>query len=131
MLNIGINPGNSSANEINLDKAKGETMTIQKGVPIILSLVCLIIIGTGQRSPASAVEDIQPDPKPQLNPEPLKEVMIFGASGTVGDGIFKALLMDKNVQKIQVVTRRLTCAISINLVQPHLIISDSYKPYDF
>ena len=54
------------------------------------------------------METIQPDPQPQLNPEPLKEVMIFGASGTVGDGIFKALLMDNNVQKIQVITRRLT-----------------------
>ena len=81
---------------------------IEKRVPIILFMACLIFTGAGDLTACLAVETIQPDPQPQLNPEPLKEVMIFGASGTVGDGIFKALLMDKNVQKIQVITRRLT-----------------------
>ena len=103
----------------------------EKRVPIILFMACLIFTGAGHLSACLAVETIQPDPQPQLNPEPLKEVIIFGASGTVGDGMFKALLLDKNVQKIHVITRRLTCAISINLVLSHLIISDSYKPYDF
>jgi len=68
----------------------------------------LILIGVGSLLSPSIAETIQPLTDPQLNQEPLKEVMIFGASGTVGDGILKAFLMDKNVQKIQVITRRLT-----------------------
>ena len=55
-------------------------------------------------------EDINPLPNPRLNIDPLREVMIFSASGTVVDGILKALLLEDNVEKIQVVTRRLTPA---------------------
>lgn len=100
-------------------------------VPIILGIACLVIIGAGYFSPSFSIETIQPNPEPVLNPESLKEVMIFGASGTLGDGMLKALLMDKNIHKIQVITRRLTCRISINPVQPHLINLDSYKPSDY
>jgi len=75
---------------------------------VIIGIACLIFIGTGSLFITSIAETVQPLADPQLNKEPLKEVMIFGANGTVGDGILKALLQDKNVQKIQVIKRRLT-----------------------
>ena len=54
------------------------------------------------------MRDIHPRPDPKLDKGSLAEVMIFGASGTVGDGILKTLLLDENVKNIQVITRRLT-----------------------
>jgi hypothetical protein len=70
-------------------------MVNKKRVLIILCAVCLFFTGAGYLPTCSSVEDIQPDPEPQLNQESLKEVMIFGASGTLGDGMLNALLMDK------------------------------------
>jgi len=86
-------------------------MRKKKIVLILLGIACLTLIGAGYLLSSSSVKTSQPLPEPQLNQDSLKEVMIFGASGTVGDGILKALLMDKNVQRIQVITRRLTPGI--------------------
>ena len=41
-------------------------------------------------------------------PAPYDTVAIFGASGTAGDGILKAVLADPDINKIHVVTRRAT-----------------------
>ena len=41
-------------------------------------------------------------------PEPHATVVIFGASGTAGDGILKAALADPNIRTIHVITRRVT-----------------------
>jgi hypothetical protein len=41
-------------------------------------------------------------------PARYETVAIFGASGTAGDGILKAALADRNINKIHVVTRRAT-----------------------
>ena len=91
-------------------------------VLIILSIACLLLIGTSYLLSRSSVKALHPFSKPQLNQDLLKEVMIFGASGTVGDGFLKALLLDKNVQKIQVITRRLTAELmhdgTIQLIFP-------------
>jgi len=69
-------------------------MSKNKRLLIILGIECLLIIGTGSLLSRSIAKTIQPLADPQLNQEALKEVMLFGASGTVGDGILKALLMD-------------------------------------
>lgn len=37
-----------------------------------------------------------------------RDIAIFGASGTAGDGIFKAALADPNIRTVQVITRRST-----------------------
>jgi hypothetical protein len=87
-------------------------MSKKKIALIIIGIAGLLFIGAVYLISRPGVKDIQPLSKPQLNQDQLKEVMIFGASGTVGDGILKALLMDKNVQKIQVITRRLTPRIT-------------------
>jgi len=44
-------------------------------------------------------------------PASLETVAIFGASGTAGDGILKALLANPDVSKIHVITRRTTARI--------------------
>jgi hypothetical protein len=77
------------------------------------------------------VEDIQPLSNPQLNQDPFKEVMIFGASGTVGDGILKALLADKNVERIQVITRRLTPRIHEGGAMGKVIVTKHMNYMDY
>jgi hypothetical protein len=113
------------------DKAQCRKMMNKKKVLTILSMACLFFIGAGQLSICSSVETILPQPEPQLNQEPLKEVMIFGASGTVGDGMLKALLMDKNVQKIQVITRRLTPRIEEGVKQGKVIVTKHMNYMDY
>ena len=98
-------------------------MSKKKIVLIIFGIACLLFIGAIYSISRSSVVDIQPLSTPQLNQDPLKEVMIFGASGTVGDGILKALLMDKNVQKIQVITRRLTPRINEGVKMGKVIVT--------
>ena len=56
----------------------------------------------------SSVENITPASTPKLKPDLVREVMLFGGTGTIGDGILKALLADKRVSKVYVVTRRET-----------------------
>ena len=47
----------------------------------------------------------------------LQSVVIFGASGTTGDGILKASLADTGIEKIHVITRRLTPRIEEGVAQ--------------
>jgi hypothetical protein len=94
-------------------------------------MACLIITGAGYLPACLAVETIEPDPQPQLDTEPLKEVMIFGASGTVGDGLFKALLMDNNVQKIHVITRRLTPRIEEGVKMGKVVVTKHMNYMDY
>lgn len=43
-----------------------------------------------------------------LNTERVRTIAVFGATGTIGDGLLKAAMNDLDVQKIHVVTRRLS-----------------------
>ncbi len=98
-------------------------MSKKKIVLIIFGITCLIFLGAVYLLSRPGVKDIKPLSEPRLNQEPLNEVMIFGASGTVGDGILKALLLDKNVQKIQVITRRLTPRIEGGVKMGEVIVT--------
>ena len=100
-------------------------------VLVIGGIACLILIGTGTLLSRSSAKTFQPLADPQLNQEPLKEVMIFGASGTVGNGILKALLMDKNVQKIHVITRRLTARIEEGAKMGKVIVTKHMNYLDY
>ena len=91
----------------------------------------MITIVTGSLLSPSIAETIQPLADPQLNKQALKEVMIFGASGTVGDGILKALIMDKNVQKIQVITRRLTPRIEEGVKMGKVVVTRHMNYLDY
>jgi len=45
---------------------------------------------------------------PEASPTQPATIAIFGASGTAGDGILKAAMADPDIEKIHVITRRLT-----------------------
>jgi hypothetical protein len=106
-------------------------MSKKKIVLTILGIAGLLLMGAGYLLSRSSVEDLRPFPNPLLNQDPLKEVMIFGASGTVGDGILKALLMDKNVQKIQVITRRLTPRINEGVKMGKVMVTQHMNYLDY
>ena len=106
-------------------------MSKKKIVLLIFGIACLLFIGAAYSISRSSVEDIQPILTPQLSQDPLKEVMIFGASGTVGDGILKALIMDKKVQKIQVITRRLTPRIEEGVEMGKVIVTRHMNYLDY
>ena len=51
---------------------------------------------------------LEPATPAQLQPDANQVVMVFGASGSVGDGMLKAAIEDPDVEKVYVVTRRTT-----------------------
>jgi hypothetical protein len=51
---------------------------------------------------------ITPDPTAQRNDAANQVVMVFGATGSVGDGLLKAAMQDPQVETIYAVTRRLS-----------------------
>lgn len=106
-------------------------MSKKKVILILFGIVCLLFIGSVYLISRPSVKTLQPLATPQLNQDPLKEVMIFGASGTVGDGILKALLMDKNVQRIHVITRRLTPRISAGVDLGKVIVTKHMDYLDY
>ena len=97
----------------------------------IAGITCLMLVATVSLFSPAIAETITPLANPQLNKEPLKEVMIFGATGTVGDGIFKALLLDKNVQKIHVITRRLTPRIEEVVAMGKVVVTKHMNYLDY
>jgi hypothetical protein len=58
-------------------------------------------------------------------------IAIFGASGTAGDGILKAALASPDIQKIQVITRRMTPRIEKGVAggKVHVILHQDYLDY--
>lgn len=56
-------------------------------------------------------------------PRSYESVVIFGASGTAGDGILKAALADPDIRKIHVVTRRMTPRIDAGVASGKVIAS--------
>ena len=63
--------------------------------------------------------ELSPSPAPS---QPL-EIAIFGASGTAGDGILKAALASAAIQKIHVVTRRVTPRIQQGIDSGKVVMS--------
>ena len=49
---------------------------------------------------------IDPDTDPARDPNANRVVMVFGATGSAGDGLLKAAVEDQDVEKIYVITRR-------------------------
>ncbi|MDJ0657092.1 MAG: NmrA family NAD(P)-binding protein [Xanthomonadales bacterium] len=62
-----------------------------------LIYVVLLVINTGHEFPMNTQD---------LNTERHQTIAVFGATGTIGDGILKAAMNDPHVNKIHVVTRR-------------------------
>jgi hypothetical protein len=51
---------------------------------------------------------LSPDSAAARNENANRVVMVFGATGSVGDGLLKAAVQDPNVEKVYVITRRTT-----------------------
>ena len=64
---------------------------------LVLAYVALLLANKGHELPMQSQES---------NPEHIRTIAVFGATGTIGDGLLKAAIDDSNVQKIHVVTRR-------------------------
>ena len=61
----------------------------------------------------------------------LDEVAIFGASGTAGDGILKALLADPDVGTIHVITRRATPRIDQGVTSGKVVMTEHMDYLDY
>lgn len=66
----------------------------------LLLIVCFDIWG------ALTLGSISPALAPERDKDANNVVMVFGATGSVGDGLLKAAMEDTNVRKVYVITRR-------------------------
>ena len=73
-----------------------KVLTIIAGV-LVLSYAALFLINKGHELPMQT-QDLDSDRN--------RTVAIFGATGTIGDGLLKAAINDPSVEKIHVMTRR-------------------------
>ena len=81
-------------------------MKIIKTLALILILgLALLIIGMNIWG-ALTLGSIEPSKTPELDGNANKVVMVFGATGSVGDGLLKAAIEDSEVEKVYVITRR-------------------------
>lgn len=69
-------------------------------VGLLLMIVAFDIWG------ALTLGSLTPAQNPQLQEDANKVVMVFGATGSVGDGLLKAAVEDPDVEKVYVVARR-------------------------
>lgn len=77
---------------------------------LLLILIVLNVWG------ALALGKIKPDPNAERVASANRVVMVFGATGSVGDGLLKAAIQDPSVEKIYVVTRRTSPRIEAGVV---------------
>lgn len=71
------------------------------------TLFLLLLIGFNLWGMAT-LGKYSPDPDAYRNPTANRVVMVFGATGSVGDGLLKAAMIDDSVEKIYAITRRLS-----------------------
>ncbi|PLW71003.1 hypothetical protein C0039_00740 [Pseudohalioglobus lutimaris] len=79
-----------------------------KRVLQVLVAGCAIIIVGFNLWGAVTLGVLTPDPDAYLDPAANRVVMVFGASGSVGDGLLKAAMEDPDVEEIYALTRRLS-----------------------
>lgn len=89
---------------------------------ILLLYIALLLIRIGDETPMKARD---------LNTERHKTVAIFGATGTIGDGLLKAAMNDSNVDNIRVFTRRPSARIEdgVSSGKVEMIIHKDYLDY--
>lgn len=77
-------------------------------IRIILTLLSavLLIIAALDLWGYFTLGTLSPESEPVRDPDANRVVMVFGATGSVGDGLLKAALEDPGVERIYVVTRR-------------------------
>jgi hypothetical protein len=81
-------------------------MKIIKSLALLFILgLSLVIIGMNIWG-ALTLGTITPSDQPVLDEDANSVVMVFGATGSVGDGLLKAAVEDDDVEKVYVITRR-------------------------
>ncbi len=92
---------------------------------LLLMLVALNIWG------ALTLGKIKPDPNAAHDASANHVVMVFGATGSVGDGLLKAAMQDQSVKKIYVVTRRSSPRIEAGVVsgKVEMVLLEDFTDY--
>jgi hypothetical protein len=81
-------------------------MKALKIIALTLVTVLLLLVIAMNVWGALTLGIITPAENPVLDQDANKVVMVFGATGSVGDGLLKAAVEDPDVEKVYVVTRR-------------------------
>jgi uncharacterized protein YbjT (DUF2867 family) len=74
---------------------------------------------------------LEPAKNPQRDPDANRVVMVFGATGSVGDGLLKAAMQDPEVGRIFVVSRRTSPRIDAGVAsgRVELTLQDDFTDY--
>ena len=74
---------------------------------------------------------LEPAKNPQRDPDANRVVMVFGATGSVGDGLLKAAMQDPDVGRIFVVSRRTSPRIDAGVAsgRVELTLQDDFTDY--
>lgn len=72
-----------------------------------------------------------PDDDPYRDPSANAVVMVFGATGSVGDGLLKAAMQDREVERIYAVTRRMSPRLEAGQAsgRVNVIMQDDFTDY--
>ena len=92
---------------------------IAKGAVALLILIILALIGLTIWGQAT-LGNFEPAPGAVRDSSANRVVMVFGATGSVGDGLLKAALLDPEVEEVHVVTRRMSPRIEAGQAAGHL-----------
>lgn len=98
---------------------------------ILLALLALFIVFYLLGVLANLVDDRQVEPLSNAPGERAREIAVFGASGTAGDGILKAALSDPDVARIHVITRRMTPRIEAGVASGKVIVTKHMDYLDY
>jgi uncharacterized protein YbjT (DUF2867 family) len=82
----------------------------------------IVLIGAVNLWGALTMGTIVPAANPELDPTANRVVMVFGATGSVGDGLLKAALNSSEVDTVHVVTRRTSPRIDAALPNGKLVL---------
>mgnify|MGYP001546759641 CR=1 FL=1 len=80
---------------------------IKKILVVIAAVPVVLVIGLNLWG-AATLGTLSPDPDAYRDPAANRVVMVFGATGSVGDGLLKAAMLDEEVESVYAVTRRLS-----------------------
>ena len=94
--------------------------TIKFGVWFVLGCIALLV--ALDIWGIATLGSITVESNPAINKDANKVVMVFGATGSVGDGLLKAAEEDPNVDKVYVVTRRTSPRIEAGVASGKVIV---------
>lgn len=88
---------------------------MKKLILVLISCLLLMLVAFNFWG-ALTLGTITPDPNAVHDPLANRVVMVFGATGSVGDGLLKAAMQDPSVEKVYVVSRRSSPRIEAGVV---------------